>query len=940
MKKFLFTIISQFLCILLYAQNVSIIGTESGLKNPTVYSVVQDQWGFVWIGTRDGLYRYNEGQAELFNFQDSTNVIRSNNIQSLLCTNDSILYVGMQLGGIVSVDLKNFRPISDQITPQLPEATSVISLYESANGTIWAGTSGTGIFYLKPNSGTWKQLLSENYFEELKFCFDFAEQGDTLWIASSGQSILYYLNSTEEVSAYQSADELSSYRKAVDVKGTTVVVAIEGQGVYKKSDQSTFKKIDVINGASPRDLRIINNELWISTDGAGVYVYDGIQTKVYSKHDDQVGIITDQCYGIYSIYDQVWVGTFNGGITAFPSLSDPLIRLPKPSSFSYSSLQSAISLLRDEESLWVGFDGDGIVRYEFKDGSWIPFYLDDESLPSVVTCIESFDSQLWVGSLSEGLFVLGKQDNSIKRRFLAYSPLANGLQNSNIWSIERTWGDSLWIGTLYGLQFWNGKEFLSPFRTPWEVGRNIMDLEFDGQKLWVGSEFQGTYSIDRLGKIESFPLDNPVLDLLSFEKYILIGTEGSGILAIHNGKVDTITRNQEYLNCYSLTSIGQTVFASTSLGLLELQLSKDQEWSYNIIKEFNELNIGLPNRKALLSVQNSLIMGGTEGVLSIDMNNQWKAELPVILLTEVHTDNIALNTEVFKDEMRQKSPISIPAGTKNIRFTFDLMSKTRRNGIACAYRVKELSDIWISLPYGTRNIDLNDLYPGQYTLDLRLKGQGNQEKLIKIDFKLEPYLTQRVWFRGLLFTLVVFVLGFSAFLLQERKHRSTRLRLIETEKKLLESKAAQLEIKSKQQQNELSFQLLKTSSRLELLKSFKERLMHESEKKDRSDEVLRFLKGLTRELNRELQSENYWDHFERNYRELHENFSKSLMEHYPNLTKGEVRICYLIRQKMSNKEIANVLNVSPAAVEKAKYRLKKKVDLNREVSLDEFIQKL
>ena len=283
-------------------------------------------------------------------------------------------------------------------------------------------------------------------------------------------------------------------------------------------------------------------------------------------------------------------------------------------------------------------------------------------------------------SLSEGLFVLDKQDNSIKRRFLAYSPLANGLQNSNIWSIERTWGDSLWIGTLYGLQLWNGKEFLSPFRTPWEVGRNIMDLEFDGQKLWVGSEFQGTYSIDKLGEI-AFPLDNPVLDLLSFEKYILIGTEGSGILAIHNGKVDTITRNQEYLNYYSLTSIGQTVFASNSLGLLELQLSKDQKWSYNIIKEFNELNIGLPNRKALLSAQNSLIMGGTQGVLSIDMNNQWKAELPVILLTEVHTDNIALNTEVFKDEMRQKSPINIPAGTKNIRFTFDLMSKTRRNGI-------------------------------------------------------------------------------------------------------------------------------------------------------------------------------------------------------------------------------------------------------------------
>ena len=80
---------------------------------------------------------------------------------------------------------------------------------------------------------------------------------------------------------------------------------------------------------------------------------------------------------------------------------------------------------------------------------------------------------------------------------------------------------------------------------------------------------------------------------------------------------------------------------------------------------------------------------------------------------------------------------------------------------------------------------------------------------------------------------------------------------------------------------------------------------------------------MTRELNRELQSENYWDHFERNYRELHEEFSANLKKSYPSLTKGEIRLSYLLRQKMSNKEVANVLNVSPAAVEKAKYRLKK-----------------
>jgi DNA-binding CsgD family transcriptional regulator len=61
---------------------------------------------------------------------------------------------------------------------------------------------------------------------------------------------------------------------------------------------------------------------------------------------------------------------------------------------------------------------------------------------------------------------------------------------------------------------------------------------------------------------------------------------------------------------------------------------------------------------------------------------------------------------------------------------------------------------------------------------------------------------------------------------------------------------------------------------------------------------------------------------------------------YKGLTKGEIRLSYLIRQKMNNKEIATVLNVSPTAVEKAKYRLKKKITLEKDESLDAYIQQL
>ena len=90
-----------------FGQEARLIDASQGLNNPTVYDIVQDQWGFIWIGTRDGLYRYNEGKAANISFLDSTTERRSNNVQSLLVTQDSVLYIGLQLGGIVSVDLSN-----------------------------------------------------------------------------------------------------------------------------------------------------------------------------------------------------------------------------------------------------------------------------------------------------------------------------------------------------------------------------------------------------------------------------------------------------------------------------------------------------------------------------------------------------------------------------------------------------------------------------------------------------------------------------------------------------------------------------------------------------------------------------------------------------------------------------------------------------------------
>ena len=70
MRSFLYTVLFVACSLFASGQSIRHIGAAEGLNNPTVYSIVQDDWGFVWIGTRDGLYKYNEGwRCEMFDVE-------------------------------------------------------------------------------------------------------------------------------------------------------------------------------------------------------------------------------------------------------------------------------------------------------------------------------------------------------------------------------------------------------------------------------------------------------------------------------------------------------------------------------------------------------------------------------------------------------------------------------------------------------------------------------------------------------------------------------------------------------------------------------------------------------------------------------------------------------------------------------------------------------
>ena len=172
--------------------------------------------------------------------------------------------IGLQLGGIVSVDLKTLQPRSDLSCPQLPLSSSIISLYETSNGTLWAGTNGNGTYFLEKGSGEWTPLRGKIHGNEIAFCFDFAQQGDTLWMATSGSS-LYVLQSSNTIYSTLTDATVSSYRKSVDVRGGKVAFGVEDQGLFLfESEQGLFKRVQNLEGVWPRDVLFQEDALWVN----------------------------------------------------------------------------------------------------------------------------------------------------------------------------------------------------------------------------------------------------------------------------------------------------------------------------------------------------------------------------------------------------------------------------------------------------------------------------------------------------------------------------------------------------------------------------------------------------------------------------------------------------------------------------------------------------
>jgi DNA-binding CsgD family transcriptional regulator len=100
------------------------------------------------------------------------------------------------------------------------------------------------------------------------------------------------------------------------------------------------------------------------------------------------------------------------------------------------------------------------------------------------------------------------------------------------------------------------------------------------------------------------------------------------------------------------------------------------------------------------------------------------------------------------------------------------------------------------------------------------------------------------------------------------------------------------------------------------------------------------IQNMYKKLNQHAIGEEYMHVFETNFEQVHHDFFTSLKTHYPDLSQRELRLCAFIKMNLTNKEISPLLNISVRGVETARYRLRKKMDLEHDANLTEYLESI
>ncbi|HQR36983.1 MAG TPA: two-component regulator propeller domain-containing protein [Blastocatellia bacterium] len=401
---------------------------QDDLPQNTVHTILQTRDGYLWLGTYEGLVRFNGVDFTVFD-KRNTPAIQNNGIRALFEDRGGTLWIGTASGGLVAMKNGEFQAFT---TEQGLANNFIYTICEDSDGIVWVGTNG-GISRIA--DGTFSSFTNRDGLSSNKVRSLCPDPNGGLWIGTDGGGLCHLKNDKFEV--FTTANGLppgAVTALCMDAAGH-LWIGTDGGGL-STFDGTSFKFFTTADGLSSNRVWALTldheGSLWIGTDGGGLNRYrDGAFT---SRSLDE-GLSDTFVRAICEDFEgSLWIGT-NGGLNR---LKDG--RFTSYTTSDGLSNNFARVVCQDTTgALWIGTDGGGVNRLE---GDQFTSYSKKNGLPSdfVRAVWPDRDGSVWVGSVGGGL-------TEIRNGAFKYYSTKDGLAGDDVRAIYQDVDGALWIGT-------------------------------------------------------------------------------------------------------------------------------------------------------------------------------------------------------------------------------------------------------------------------------------------------------------------------------------------------------------------------------------------------------------------------------------------------------------------------------------------------------------
>lgn len=800
------------------------ISGENGLSQSNVKAILQDSYGFMWFGTKNGLNRFDGTSIVQMNCDDYLAGSGNHNISALFEDKERHLWVGTDRGVYrYNPAMDIFKVMNLKTENGMDMNNWVADIVADSVDNIWIVIPDQGVFRYHDEKLYFYEVTNKKHFKtEAPVCICIRPNGE-VWVGTWGAGLFRYNRQTDKFEQF-SIDAAGNALKGKNINaicnyGDWIAMAIhEGEVMKYNPMTNQLMKIDLPEASRMlvRNVMCFDGELWVGTH-EGLFVVNEKRNKTVHLKQDLMRPFSLSDKIIYTIYrdreEGIWLGTMFGGVNYLPH-PDLLFDKYVPGSDGNSlSTKRVREIVADKKgNIWIGTEDNGMDILNIGTGEVTHLQMDGKDADNHLITLSMFawEDRIVCGLFKQGLDIIQPPENKVKH----YCQEALGIGEGSVYSFFVDREGSKWIGTGWGLYKAPSGSF--HFSKVEKVGYDWIFDTFQDKDgiIWFASMGSGLWKYDPKknffkkysyveGKKNGLS-SNSISSVMQDSKgRIWISTDRGGICR-YNSQTDDFTTfsikdglpddvvykvlEDEKANLWFGTNRGLVRFNPDTKDI-RIYTTKDGLLG-------NQFNY----KSALKGEDGKFYFGGIDGLIAFDPNASEKINfLPPIYISKfsIYNQEITVHSpnSPLKKCIEHTEQIILPHDQSNISFYVALLSYSTTESNQYYYKLEPLDKNWIKTA-SNQNISYAKLPPGNYTLYVRATNGAKDGPYASrsLSIVILPPWWQSVWAYTLYIIGGICLILCWFFWYKRRKERQMeekqKLFEVEKEKELYESKVS------------------------------------------------------------------------------------------------------------------------------------------------------